>query len=460
MLVGLLASVRSFAQWPQFRGPNGAGVAAGTGYPAEFSPAENVVWKAAVPYGQSSPVIVGTRVYLTASADDRLITLCLDARTGKELWRREVKKDRPSQQFHVNDPASPTPAADENGVAAFFPDLGLVAYGPDGQPQWTVRLGPFKNFYGLAGSPIIAGGLVVLVCDQKPGAFVIAVDRATGRQRWRVDRPTVRIGWSTPIAYKPTPTTTDVVVMGGTRLDAYDLGSGAQHWWMPIGSGDALGTAIISGDTLWASTLGSNEAALPSFASALAQYDKDKDGRLSQEEFKDDKDYGEHFGWIDTNGDHFIVETEWTAASNTYIGEYGAIAVRLNQAKGQLPDSAISWRFKKNIPYIPAPLVYQNVFYMAKTGGIVTSLDAATGKLLKEGRATGALGEYYASPVAADGKVFLSSDEGKITVLKAGAQWEVLSVNDMGEEVHATPALSDGRIFVRTKGTLYCFGTR
>jgi outer membrane protein assembly factor BamB len=400
---------------------------------------------------------VGTRLYLTASEGDHLITTSLDARTGKELWRREVSKDRASGAFRANDPASPTPAADENGVVAFFPDFGLVSYGTDGQVRWTMHLGPFRNFYGMAGSPIIADGLVVLVCDQQADAFVMAVDRTTGRQRWRVERPGVRIGWSTPVVFRPAPNRTDVIVLGGTRLDAYDLATGATQWWMPIGSGDALGTPLIMGDTVLTSTLGSNEPGLPTFASALAQYDKDKDGRLSLEEFRVDKDYGEHFGWIDTNSDRSIVAAEWERASSTYIGEYGAIAVRPGQVHGQLPPTAIGWRFKKNIPYIPAPLLYQNVLYMVKTGGIVTSLDPATGKLLKEGRSPGALGEYYASPVGADGKIFLSSAEGKIAALQAGGEWQVLGVNDLGEDVHATPALSEGRIYVRTRGTLFCF---
>lgn len=299
-------------------------------------------------------------------------------------------------------------------------------------PIWHLRLRPRH-------------GRVVVACDQNPGAFILALDRATGRQAWKIDRPTVRIGWSTPIVYAPAPNRTDVVVMGGTRLDAYDLATGALHWWMPIGSGDALGTAMIVGDTLLASTLGSNEPGLPSLAATLAKYDTNKDGRLSLAEFKGDKDMGEHFGWIDKNDDKVIVAAEWEAASAVYIGEYGAIPVRLNQAQGQLPATVIAWRFKKNIPYIPAALVYQNVFYMVKTGGIVTSLDAGTGKLLREGRATGALGEYYASPIAADGKVFLSSNEGKITVLKAAGEWEVLAVNDIGDEIRATPALSEGR---------------
>ncbi len=127
--------------------------------------------------------------------------------------------------------------------------------------------------------------------------------------------------------------------------------------------------------------------------------------------------------------------------------------------KGQLLPDAVRWRFQKNLPFIPAPLVYQDVFYMVRDGGIITSLDVATGQLLKEGRSRDALGGYSASPVAADGKVYLASDDGKITVLKAGGQWEVLGVNDLGEEIRATPALSGGRIYVRTQSAIYCFGT-
>jgi len=119
----------------------------------------------------------------------------------------------------------------------------------------------------------------------------------------------------------------------------------------------------------------------------------------------------------------------------------------------------VQWRFQKNVPYIPTPLLYQGVFYMVKTGGIVTTLDPASGKLLKEGRATGALGEYNASPVAADGKVYVASQEGKVTVLKAGAQWEILATNDLGAEINATPALANGRVYVRTRDSVYSFGS-
>ena len=448
---------RADAQWAQFRGPNGVGVDSSTGYPVEFSPTKNMAWKATIPYGQSSPVVMGTRLYGTASAGEQLITFCLDTRTGRELWRREVQRARVQGAYKANDPASPTPAADESGVVAFFPELGLVAYDNGGKERWRYALGPFKNFYGMSGSPIIAGGLVLLVCDQVSGSFVIALDRATGRLRWKTDRPGASIGWATPMIFRPDATRTELIVLGTTRLDAYDLASGASRWWLPLASDGSMGTPVVHGDTLMISTQGRNEAWLPTFAAVLAKYDKDKDARLSLEEFRADADWGEHFGWIDESEDQTITLEEWNKARDYGLGDWGAFAVQPGNARGQLKADAVRWRFQKNIPYIPAPLLYQGVFYMVKNGGIITALDPVTGKLLKQGRSPNALGEYYASPVAADGKVFLASTEGKLTVLKAGAEWEVLAVNDMGDEIGATPALVNGRIYVRTHGTMYCF---
>jgi outer membrane protein assembly factor BamB len=457
-LLSLIVASRADGQWTGFRGPNGSGVDSAAGYPVEFSPSKNVVWKTSTPYGQSSPVVVGGRLFLTASEGDRLLTICMDARTGKELWRREIRRERAHKLFRANDPASPTPAADDSGVFVFFPDFGLVAYTPEGKERWRLPLGPFRNFYGMAASPIIAGDLVVLVCDQQTGSFVIAVDRSTGLQRWKTERSGMTVGWATPMVFRPAKGPAELIVLGSTRLDSYYLATGEPRWWSPVGSMGAQGTPVSSGETLFVVTSSTNEPWMPAFETVLAKYDKDKDGRLSQQEFRDDPDLGEHFGWIDSNGDNFVDAQEWNTARAMGMGEYGAVAIRPENAHGQLRADAISWRFKKNLSFIPAPLIYRDVYYMVRDGGIITSLNPATGELLKQGRSPGALGEYYASPVAADGKLFLSSGEGKISVLKAAANWEVLQVNDLGEEIHATPALSDGRIYVRTHSSLYCFG--
>jgi len=457
-----LGAGHASAQWSQFRGPNGSGVDAGAGYPVAFSPTTNMVWKAAVPYGQSSPVIAGGHLYLTASEGERRLTICLDADTGRELWRRAISPARRQEAFHANDPASPTAAADQDGVVVFFADVGLVAYTPDGKDRWTLPLGPFKSFYGMAGSPVLTGDLVVLLCDQRSGSFLIALDRKSGVQRWRQARPQAIEGWATPIVFRPSLEASDVqlVVLGSTRLDAYARETGEPRWWMPLGSNGAMGTPVMNGDTLVVSTSGSTEPSLPPFTGTLQKLDANKDGRLSAPELGADKELGEHFGWIDADGDGFITEKDWNTTRDLGVGEYGTIAVRPRGARGKLESAAVLWRFQKNLPYIPAPLVYQDVLYLVKTGGIITSLDPATGRLLKEGRSRDALGEYYASPVAADGKVYLASQEGKITVLKASADWEVLGVSDVGDEIHSTPALSGGRLYVRTRGYIYCFGAK
>ena len=457
-ILSLVVTVRAEAQWTRFRGPNGSGVDSATGYPVEFSPTKNLVWKAAVPFAQSSPVVVGSRVFLTASEGDALLTLGFDAKTGRELWRREIRRERATRTFKANDPASPTPAADESGVIVFFADFGLLSYTLEGEERWRHPLGPFRNFYGMAASPIVAGDLVVLVCDQQAGSFLIAVDRTTGKQRWRTERAGMSIGWATPMVFQPGSGPAQLIVLGTTSLDSYDLATGERRWWMPLRSGGSLGTPVAHGDTILVSTAGSDEPDLPPFESYLAKYDKDGDGRLSAEEFRADPELGEHFGWLDTNDDNFIDAKEWNEARALGKGDYGAFALRPGAAKGELDAAAVLWRVKKSLPYIPAPIVYQGVYYLVRSGGIITSLDPETGKVLKQGRSSGAAGAYYVSPVAADGKLFLANEEGKMTVLKAGAEWEVLAVNDLGEELHATPALSEGRLYVRTRSSLYCFG--
>jgi outer membrane protein assembly factor BamB len=462
-VVGMLeAGAReSFGQWPQFRGPGGSGVDSSSGHPVAFSPTSNVIWKTTMPYGQSSPVVAGGRVYLTASDGGKLLTISLDAATGREVWRRELKPSHHQQVYHANDAASPTPAADADGVVVFFPDFGLAAYSADGKPRWTMPLGPFKSFYGMSASPIIAGDLVVLLCDQRSGSFLVAADRKTGRVRWKKDRPGAPEGWATPMVFRATADApAQLIAPGSTRIDSYALETGESRWWMPVGSSGSMGIPVANGETLFVSTSGGSEPNLPAFGTVLEKLDTDKNGALSHQEFLAEKEMGEHFGWVDENDDKVIDAREWETTRMMGMGESGAIAIRAANASGRVDPASVLWRANKNLPYIPAPLLHQNVLYLVKKGGIVTSLDPATGRVLKEGRSTDAPGDYYASPVAAGDKVFMASVEGKVSVLKAGAEWQVLGVNDIGEPIHATPALAGGRIYVRTRGAMYCFGVK
>ena len=175
-------------QWLQFRGPNGSGVAEGSTPPVEFGANKNLAWKTAVPFARSSPVVTADRVFLTASEGDKLITLALDRKTGKILWRREVVRPRQMVIYKANDPASPSPVSDGKNVYAFFAELGLIAYGPSGKELWRVPLGPFNSFYGMAGSPVLAGNKLVLVCDHRDNSFVVAVDTQSGKVIWKTVR--------------------------------------------------------------------------------------------------------------------------------------------------------------------------------------------------------------------------------------------------------------------------------
>ncbi len=287
------------------------------------------------------------------------------------------------------------------------------------------------------------------------------MDRKTGKVRWKKDRPGVPEGWATPMVFRGTADApAQLVTLGTTRVDSYALETGELRWWMPVGSSGSMGIPVASGEMLFMTTSGGSEPNLPAFETALEKLDTDKNGRLSHKEFLADKEMGEHFGWLDENADEAIDAKEWQDIRMLGMGESGAIAIRVGQASGKVDPASVVWRAKKNLPYIPAPLHYKNVLYLVKTGGIITSFDPVTGRVLKEGRSTDAPGDYYASPIAADDKVFVASVEGKVSVLKAGADWQVLGVNDIGEPIHATPALGGGRIYVRTRGSLYCFGAK
>jgi len=444
--------------WLQFRGPNGTGVADGPTLPEQFGAKKNLAWKAPVPFGRSSPVVTADRVFLTASEGDKLVTLALDRKTGKMLWRRDVVRARHTPMYKANDAASPTPVSDGKNVIVFFGELGLISYGPEGNERWRVPLGPFRNFYGMAGSPVLAGNTLVLVADQVANSFLLAVDARNGKVLWKKDRTNYE-GWSTPVVYTPKKGPTQLLVLGSYSLDAYSLDKGERLWWVTKVGTYPKGVPALSGDMLYVNGEGSDEPFFPPYEDSLKKWDKDNNQRIQFEEMKDDP-WQEHFGWLDANSDGSIDRAEYDLIrTGTSTSGHGITSVRLGDvsSRGDLTPTNVAWRLKKSYPNIPSPLVYRDVMYLMKEGGIVTSLNPATGEVLKMGRTPEALEGYYASPVAADGKIFMVSESCKVTVLKAGAQWEVLATNDLDEECWATPAIAGNSLFVRTRSSLYSF---
>jgi len=443
-------------EWPQFRGPNGSGVADGFALPAEFGATKNLVWKTPVPFARSSPVVTASHVFLTASEGDKLITLALDRKTGKLLWRREVVRTRHMPIYKANDAASPSPATDGKNVYAFFAELGLISYGPDGKERWRVPLGPFNSFYGMGGSPVLAGNTLVMVCDHRTNSFIVAIDARSGKELWKTSRSNFE-GYSTPAIYRPKDGPAQVIVLGSQTVDGYSLDKGERLWWVSKVGSYPKGVPVVGTDMVYVMAEGADAPFFPPFEETLKKYDADKDQRVHRDEMKAEPEGVEHFGWLDANRDDYIDRAEYDFVRNSTTLGHGLTAVRL-AGQGDVTSSHVVWRMQKAYPNIPAPLIYQGVMYLMKEGGIVSSLDPASGQILKQGRTPDALEEYYASPVAADGKIFMVSASGKVTVLKASAQWEILATNDLDEEVWATPAIAGGNLYIRTRNALYSFG--
>ena len=442
-------------EWLQFRGPNGAGVAEGFSLPAEFSSTKNVAWKTPVPFARSSPVITADRIFLTATEGDKLITLALDRKSGKLLWRRDAIRARHMPIYKANDGASPTPVSDGKNVYAFFAELGLISYGPDGKERWRVPLGPFNSFYGMGGSPVLVGNTLLMVCDQRTDSFIIAVDTRNGKELWKKSRPNFE-AYSTPAIYRPKDGPAQAIVLGSQSVDAYSLDKGERLWWVTKIGSYPKGVPVMGTEMVYVIGEGADEPFLPPFDEMLKQFDADKDQRIHRDEVKSQKEALEHFGWLDANSDGYIERTEHDFVRNSTTSGHGLTAVRL-PGQGDLTSSNIVWQLKKAYPGIPAPLVYRGVMYLMKEGGIVSSVDPASGQVLKQGRTPNALEEYYASPVAGDGKIFVVSASGKVTVLKADAQWEILATSDLDDEVWATPAIAGGNLYIRTRNALYAF---
>ena len=457
--VCLAATDVAAGDWPRFRGPNGSGVAETPGLPSEIGPAKNVVWKTALPPGHSSPVLLGDRIFLTASDGERLLTLCLRRSDGRELWRREAPRPRREALDRRNGPASASPAADDKQVVVFFGDYGLIAYDRDGKERWRTPLGPFDNVYGMGGSPILVDGMVFVVCDQSRGSFAAGFDAETGRERWRTARPQAFSGHSTPIVHPGDPT--EILAPGSLRLDAYDARTGVIRWWASKLPSEMKSGAVLSEDTVYvvgySSPLnepGSNPQ-LPPYPEWVASRDADKDGRVAKAEA--DEITQQYYDFIDLDKDGSVSEGEWKSNQAMMAAENGLLAFRL-RGQGDVSRSGLVWKYQRAVPQLPTPVLYRDVLYMINDGGILTTLDPRTGAVLKQGRLRDAVDQYFASPVAGDGKVYFVSHTGIVSVLRAGAAQEPLFSGDFDDEVTATPALADGRIYLRTRSSLYCFG--
>lgn len=446
-LIAALAAVSSPAEeWTRFRGPNGSGISTATGFPVEFGNGRNMLWRTPVRSGKSSPVLTEKHVFLTAAEGGKLFTQCFDRTTGKLVWEREIAQPHKEVANKLNHEAAITPVTDSGNVYVFFKDFGLAAYSAAGKELWKSPVGPFSNLMGLGSSPILADGKIVLLADQWEGSFISAFDRKSGEMRWKVDRAEAE-GWGTPAVYGGR-----VLTAARGQFGIHDAATGKRLATQGPIATTVVGSPVIAGDVAYVFGYGGD--APPPFQARLDRMDKNKDGVLTPEEYTDDPIMN-RLGKSAGNRDGIVTADEWDVFAKKTLGLNALVALRLGK------DSAeILWKQEKNFSYIvPSLLAYQDVIYVMRNGGILTSHDSRTGEIIKAGRLNGALGGYSASPVGAEGRVFIASEEGKISVVKATGQWEVEKVNDLGEGIFATPALSRGVIYVRTDSALYAFGT-
>jgi outer membrane protein assembly factor BamB len=456
MLIPFLLTLATAADWPMFRGPNGVGVSSDKNLPVEFGPGKNELWKVPLGTGHSSPVLIGDRLYITALESDKLFTLCLRKTDGKVLWKRECPRPRRDAFDKRNNAASPSPAADEKNVYVFFPEFGLISYTREGVERWKLPLGPFDNFYGMGASPLLAGDLVVLACDQKRGSFIMAAGKNDGKLKWKRDRKEAVSGHSTPVLYRPRGGELQVVAPGSFRMEAYQASTGEMLWHQDGLASEMKSVAVVVGDTIYINgyNLPENDpgkqVAIPSFAEALST-DTDKDGLLSKDEMPQGRAKS-FFEYLDLNHDSKLDADEWRFFQQGMQAENSLLAV-----KG---GGGTLWKYHKSIPQLPSVVVYDGLLYMVSDSGILAVLDPSDGSERWRGRLRNVSDRVYSSPVAADGKVYFATQSGAVVVRKAGVEHTVLAVNDLGEECYATPAISDGRIYVRTSQALYAFGLR
>jgi outer membrane protein assembly factor BamB len=414
---------------PQFRGPRGDGVAYGTNLPVTWSTTSNVVWSCTIPgKSWSSPIVWGDRVFVTSAVgpgsveappeklgsiaehvrgvtttdEHQYLLHCVDWPSGKLLWSRCAHQGVPPGSIHPkNSYASETPVTDGERVYAFFGNIGLFCYDQDGRELWSRKWGSFKMDWnwGTSASPVLHGDLLFVLNDNQEASFLVALDKRTGQDVWRVARAE-KSNWSTPFIWQH-DLRTEIVTSGSGKVRSYDL----------------------AGKLLWELRGMSNVTVPTPFAA---------EGLL------------------------------YLASGNTGSPNKPVYAIRPG-ARGDISLSAeaasnahIAWCQRKAAPYVTSPLVYDGILYVLLDGGFLAAYDARTGaEIYGKQRFPGGRAAFTASPWAYDGKIFCLAETGETYVIAAGREFRVLHVNRLGETALATPSVARDSLILRTLTKLY-----
>ncbi len=386
--------------WPRWRGPSGQGLVRTTGYPDRWSDRDNVLWKVPVPgRGNSSPIVWGDRIFLTTAYDggQRLSLLAFRRSDGRKLWEVFAPTQGIEYAHAKNGYASATPVTDGRRVYASFGTHGLLAVDFEGRLAWHRPVGQLANYHGSAGSPVLYKDRLFIYQDHDGTSTATAFVAAFDRETGKTLWRTERqetVGWGTPIVITA-GTRDELVVSSQRRVYAYDPMTGQVLWTVAGNLFEVIPTPVVGHGLVFCSS-----------------------GRAGP-----------------------------------------MLAIRPGGA-GDVTATHVAWSTPRGSPFVPSPIVVDDVLYLVNDmQSIVTAYEAATGTLLFQGRLGEARREgFSASPVAVDGKVFFTNDDGETFVIAAGREFRLLHVNRLEESTLASPALVDGRWYVRTASSLVAIG--
>lgn len=389
------------AEWNRFRGPNGSGVSDVSTVPVEWTEAD-YNWVAELPgKGHSSPIAWGSRIFVTAADEKGGVrsVIGLDAADGSEVWRKDVAFT-PYKKHKNNSFASSTPAADANHVYVLWhskTSSPLIAYTHDGEKVWEYDLGPFKHGQGGATSPMVHEDIVFVANDHSAGSFLLAVDRMTGKELWKIDREGKRACYGTPCVNSPSDRPAEIIFSHCYEgIIGVDPKTGDQNWHIDVfgrASQRALGSPIIAGDFVVASSGG-------------------------------------------VNGDRQVV------AVNPRGSDDG---VEVDEV----------YRVIRQAPHVPTPLVYGDWMFLWSDAGIVSCVARDSGKVVWQKRVGG---NFVGSPICINGRLYGVDLEGEVVVVAASDEYEELARNPLGHPTRATPAVCNGALIVRTESHVYSIG--
>jgi len=482
------------SNWSQFRGPNGSGVASEFRPPVKIEP-DHPAWKTPLPLGKSSPVLWNGRMFLTGLEGGRLVTLALDAKSGRVLWKKPAPEVRLESVHAANSPAASTPCVDENHVYVYFGSFGLLCYDHDGREIWQKPIPKPQSMYGVSTSPILHGQRLILVLDDDANlpdsklsqSKVIALDKATGKPLWEAPRPYSRSVWTTPMVWRH-ERGAELVVLGDGRVYGYDPTTGAEKWYVSGFAREPIAVPVAGDGQLYVSVAmqgGRGDAKLDPgpFWAAMLRFDRNGDGRIGRDEITEHftlpirpelppghpgfglplpsdpatrkESQNKIFDWLDKNRDDFITKEEFIADMSVGRGRPSLAAIRPG-GTGDVTESHVSWNLRTGIPEIPSPLFHSGRLYLVRDGGILSCVNAATGEVVYRQR-LGATGQYCASPVIANDHVYLISSRGVFTVVKSGDKFEIAYEADLKASVAATPAMDQNSLYIRTDEAMMAF---